>query len=239
MARALWDWDVFQPLASTYLPRIVRLSGDSLALFLSTEELTEIERWTNAGEEPDFTTRDQIEALTAQAYVDLMENPLLGTIAPFATDSPPAGMLECDGATYARTDYPDLYGALAAAYIVDADNFIVPDLRGRFVVAAGAGTGLTTYATADQGGEETHQLTTAELAAHSHGVTDTGHTHVEGIAAPSIGAAITGVPVPSAIPAAGATGLGFTGISINAAGADTAHENRPPYFALRMGIWAI
>lgn len=239
VANILWDWDVFQPVAATYPQKIVRLSGESLALFLATEELTEIDRWTNAGQEPDYTTRDTIEALTALAYTEIMENALLGTIAPFATDSVPDGMLECDGTTYLRTDYPDLYAVLASAYILDADHFIAPDLRSRFIVAAGAGSGLSTYATADQGGEESHQLTTAELASHSHGVTDPSHTHTEITATPAIGAAITGVPVPSAIPGVGVTGAAFTGISINNAGADTAHENRPPYFALRFGIWAI
>lgn len=238
MVRTLWDWDVFQPLAASYSARTVRLSGDSLALFLSTEELTEIERWTNAGEEPDFTTRDTIEALTALAYLELMENALLGTIAPFATASPPEGMLECDGTTYLRTDYPDLYAALDTAFIVDADHFLTPDLRGRTILGAGSGTGLSTYAVGDAGGEETHQLTTAELASHSHGVTDPAHSHTEITSTPTVITIGAGAPAPSAVPGVGVTGASLTGISINSAGSDNAHENRQPYLALRFGIWA-
>jgi len=239
VARKLWDWQVFQPLAASYSGHIVRLSGESLALFLSTEELTEIDRWQSGADTPTGTEQDEIEALVALAYEELMVNPLLGTIQPFATDSTPNGMLECDGTTYLRTDYPDLYAALDAPFIVDADHFTVPDLRSRTLVAAGTGAGLTTYAPGDTGGEEAHVLTTAELAAHNHAVTDLGHTHTESAAVASIGAAITGVPVPSAVPIPGVTGLSGTGISIQNTGADTAHENRQPYLALRFGIWAI
>lgn len=239
MARKLWDWQVFEPLAASYADRIVRLSGESLALFLSTEELTEIDRWQSGTELPTPTEQDDIEALVAQAYEELMVNPLLGTIFPYVTTLPPEGAIVCDGGTYLRTDFPELYAVLDSAFIVDADHFTTPDLYGRTIVGLGAGAGLTSRAMNDQGGEETHQLTTAELASHSHGITDAGHIHGEGIAAPSIGAAITGVPVPSAVPAVGATALASTGIVVNAAGADTPHENMPPFTVLGYAIWAI
>lgn len=239
MRKRLFDWTAIQSVAANQTPSIVRLSPDSLALFLSTADLTVIEQWRVGDDEPDFAQRDAIEAMTAQAYYELMGNPMLGTIFAFATATPPDGALECDGTAYARTDYPDLYALLDSAFIVDADNFIVPDLRGRVVIAAGSGTGLSSYAPADTGGEEAHQLTSAELAVHSHAVTDLGHAHNEIIAAPNATTIGPGAPQPTAVPAPGVTGIATTGISINNAGADAAHENRQPYFALRAAIWAI
>jgi len=239
VAKPLWDWQVFQPLAASYAGSIVRLSGESLALFLSTEELTEFVHWRYGDAIPDQSQQDDIEALVAQAYEELMINPLIGTLFPLITDVIPDGALECDGATYNRVDYPNLYAALASPYIVDADTFTVPDLRGRTIIGAGAGAGLSTYASGDTGGEESHVLTTAELAAHSHGVTDPSHTHVEGIAAPNVTTVGPGAPQPTAIPAVGATGAAFTGISIQNTGSDSAHENRQPYFALRIAVWAM
>lgn len=233
----LWDWTDIQALAANYLPVIVRLSPDSLAILLSSQDLTEIWEWSVSGEPPTSAEADAIEAATAQCYYELMANLMLGTVFPFVTASPPAGSLECDGATYLRVDYPTLYAALDSAFIVDADHFIVPDLRSRIPLGAGTGSGLSTYAVNDQGGEEAHALTTAELAVHGHAITDLGHVHSEGIALPAIGAAIVGVPVPSAVPSVGVTGVAVTGISIQTTGNGDAHENRQPYIALRYAIW--
>lgn len=235
----LWDWTDIQALAANYRTVVVRLSAESLALFLSSEDLTKIGQWSVSGSKPTSTEANQIEEMTAQAYFELMTNVMLGTIFPLITDSVPEGALECDGTTYNRTDYPDLYAALASVYIVDADHFTTPDLRGRTVIGAGAGAGLSTYATGDTGGEESHVLTTAELAAHSHGVTDPTHTHTEITVTPTVITIGAGAPAPSAVPGVGVTGASATGITVNSEGADSAHENRQPYLALRYAVWAI
>ena len=57
-----------------------------------------------------------------------------------------------------------------------------PDLRGRFIVGSGAGSGLTTRSIGNTGGAETHTLSLGNLPAHNHsfsGTTSTGgaHTH--------------------------------------------------------------
>jgi len=143
--------------------------------------------------------------------------------------SPDSKWIPCDGSSLVRADYPDLFAVISTTYgSVAGTQFNIPDLRGRTALGVGTGSGLSTYALGDVGGEESHVLSTAETPSHSH--SDTGHTHAEGIAAPSIGAAIVGVPVPSAIPAVGATGLGFANIS--STGGDGAHNNLQPYLAL-------
>ncbi len=43
-----------------------------------------------------------------------------------------------------------------------------PDLRGRFVLASGSGSGLTSRTLGQSNGEETHKLTIAEMPTHAH-----------------------------------------------------------------------
>lgn len=163
---------------------------------------------------------------------------VIGEIVIIAgTSNPnPGNWLPCDGASLLRAIYPDLFAAIGTTYgAVDGTHFSLPDLQGRTPIGTGAGSGLTPRALGDSLGEETHALTTAESASHTH--SDLGHTHVEGIAAPSVGAAIVGVPIPSAVPAVGATGAGFA--SLASTGGDGPHNNMQPSLALNYLIVAL
>jgi len=162
---------------------------------------------------------------------------VIGEIIPFAgPTSPSARWLLCDGASLLRSDYPDLFGVIGTTYgAADGTHFNIPDLRGRIPVGVGSGPGLSTYALGDTGGEETHVLTIGELAAHNH--SDSGHSHTESAASPTVGAAITGVPVPSAVPIPSVTGTGFANISTS--GSDDPHNNIQPYLALSYLIVAL
>lgn len=92
----------------------------------------------------------------------------IGAIFPCPTTVVPAGYLLCDGATYLKSAYPALWAVLNVAFEVSGTQFKVPDLRGRTVIGSGQGTGLTNRAVGATVGNETHQLTTAEMPAHSH-----------------------------------------------------------------------
>lgn len=145
----------------------------------------------------------------------------LGTIFAHAMGNPPTGSLACDGASYQRVDYPDLYAVLATAFHTDADNFVTPDLRGRVVVGVGTGSGLTARALNDGGGEETHQLSVAELPAHHHGYQlDTWGP----FATPGTG---VGTQINRVLNDTTDTGSG------------TAHNTMQPFRALNYAIWAI
>ena len=65
----------------------------------------------------------------------------------------PSGWGLCDGTKYTALDGTELQS---------------PDLRGRFILAAGQGTGLANRIVNDKGGAETHTLTTAEIPGHTH-----------------------------------------------------------------------
>jgi len=90
-------------------------------------------------------------------------------------------------------------------YLCDGNNS-TPDLRDKFVAGAGS-----SYAVGDTGGEATHVLTIAEMPVHDHvvtGGTAGGSGHVRRDA------------------------LNNSNHTTNSSGNGSAHENRPPYYAL-------
>jgi len=145
---------------------------------------------------------------------------LIGTIFAHALAVAPIGSLSCDGATYLRADYPDLYDALNAAFIVDATHFRVPDARGRNLIGVGQGAGLTNRSIDDGAGAETHTLSVTEMPSHNHFYYD--------------------FPTP-AVAAPGALPFGsgiFQPLATSSAGGDGAHNNMSPFRALHYAIWA-
>ncbi len=222
------------PPAETYCRRLsIPLNVEYLALV--------------AGALDELTYEDSFEQVTgitpaqaAAAFLKMFDgftfdgDCMIGQIIAYVSASAPAGVIACDGATQLRTAYPDLYAAIDPFYIIDADHFSTPDLRGRSIMGTGTGPGLTTRNIGDILGEENHVLTVAESASHSH--VDAGHSHAEGTAAPSIGAAITGVPVPAAIPSVGVTGVASANIS--SVGGGGGHNTIHPVNAVNYGIVA-
>lgn len=81
-----------------------------------------------------------------------------GVIAAFAGATAPTGWLLCDGKEYDRRTYPELARVFGNGF-----RFRVPDLRGRFVLGASS-----THPAGEQGGEEKHTMTTAEMPRHQH-----------------------------------------------------------------------
>lgn len=105
-----------------------------------------------------------------------------GTILPFGgiAANIPTGYLVCDGSVVSQGQYVSLFSAIGTNWNTGgegAGNFRLPDLRGRDILGAGTGAGLSPRAVGQTGGEETHLLTTPELPAHNHPVTDPGHGH--------------------------------------------------------------
>jgi microcystin-dependent protein len=81
-----------------------------------------------------------------------------------------AGCLFCDGSAVSRTGYPALYAAIGTAFGTGdgSTTFNVPDYRGRTIVGAGVGPGLTLRTRGAQIGEEAHKLVVAEMPSHTH-----------------------------------------------------------------------
>ena len=105
-----------------------------------------------------------------------------------------------------------------------------PDLRNRFVVGSEGN-----YSVGNTGGSDNVTLSTSQMPVHSHGVTDPGHFHTtDNYVARSNYAEPRnfGVGTDGNLNSTGDTNSKTTGISINNAGSGSAHENRPPYYAL-------
>jgi microcystin-dependent protein len=103
-----------------------------------------------------------------------------GTIATYASSTIPAGWLECDGSDKSKTTYAELFTLITTDFgtAVDATNdFKLPDLRGRAVLGAGTGSGLTARSLGVPGGVEDVTLSGTQIPNHSHSVSDSGHSH--------------------------------------------------------------
>lgn len=185
--------------------------------------------WTNNQFPLDQAQIDDLENRLATAGGQLM-HPLVGLIIPVCTEDLPEGTLLCDGSTYQRADYPNLYDAIAIGLHIDADSFAVPDLRDRFILGAGPD-----HAAYTNGGSFEHTQTLSELAPHSH--TSPPHSHTESAAVPSTVTIGLEVPVPAAVPAGSVTGA--TAVSIDSAGGGDAMDITPPFYALKYVVVAL
>lgn len=97
-----------------------------IAVSGALEELTHAENWESMGS----VTPEEIALAMDTMYQDYRKDSacMIGSIVLYAVNTLPSGVLACDGSGYARVDYQRLYDVLSSDYIVDADNFTVPDL---------------------------------------------------------------------------------------------------------------
>lgn len=231
-------------------PVTVTFSAESVAvLFFASGFLDVRSNWLDTGEFPlDEVTDadwDEIEKLVAEVYSTLM-NPLIGQILPVALATLPPNMLLCDGTTYLKVDYPQLYAALDAAFIVDSTHFKVPDLRGRVPLGAGTGTGLSAYAVGAVGGAEGVTLNASQNGVHTHLLTDPGHTHDQRVGnnlASNRSVGGTGTNQATQTQATTSTtrlttDVAPTGITVQNSAGGSPHENRQPYLAVKYAMVA-
>jgi microcystin-dependent protein len=170
----------------------------------------------------------------------------IGIINDFGGSTAPTGWFLCYGQAVSRTTYVELFTVIGTTYGIGdgSTTYNLPDCRGRSGVGkddmGGTPAGLIT--TGATGGEQTHTLITTELAAHSHGVTDIGHTHsTNGFT----GSGASGTYVGGGGGNFGVTGsagngmtTNTTGITINNAGGGGAHNNVQPTIIFNKIIFA-
>jgi microcystin-dependent protein len=146
-------------------------------------------------------------SVTASNFVGYGTIPIGGIILwSGSVTNVPAGWALCDGTTN--------------------NGVVSPDLRGRFVLAAGSGAGLTPRSAGESGGEETHVLTIAEMPAHTHTnvFVDNGYPDNWGRRDSS------GVNGHFIVDPHG--GGNLANFSSTANGGGGAHTNMPPYYVL-------
>jgi microcystin-dependent protein len=166
-----------------------------------------------------------------------------GAVVPFAGPAAPPGYLLCNGDPVSRTDYPALFAAIGTVPGSGngATTFNLPDYRGRFLRGvdgqAGRDPDSARRTAAANGGNAANSVGSvqeAQLASHTHPVTDPGHGHdltvaialgglwTFGEGQPNDWGMNQGANHPAAIAAAPA----HTGITVqNAGGAETRPNN--------------
>ena len=122
------------------------------------------------------TLRIRLAAGSMLAAVGLMgasaahaQEPFLGEIRTFGYDFCPLGWAAAAGQLLSIAQNTALFSLLGTQFGGNGTTtFALPDLRGRVLLAAGQGPGLSNYAIGQQGGEETHTLTVSEMPSHAH-----------------------------------------------------------------------
>lgn len=128
----------------------------------------------------------------------------VGGIIAYGGSTAPEGWHLCDGSAHGSAELEAVLGSANA-----------PDLRDRFVIAAGS-----SYPAASTGGAATHTLTTAELPSHRH-----EKDQKYGDAGTAYQDSITRAKISGGAIATASTYTGYTGDG-------AAHNNMPPYYAL-------
>jgi microcystin-dependent protein len=190
----------------------------------------------------------------------------IGGLVDFGGSTAPAGWVLCYGQAISRTTYARLFDVLGTTHGVGdgSTTFNVPDLRGR--VAAGKGDmggsdaarltatyfGAAGTTLGAVGGLESHTLTTAQLASHTHtGTSDSGgvdHNHTLHTTATNVSpAGATAIPT-TAFSSGGTTAAGTTDNSsaylhthtftTAASGSGNAHNNTQPTIILNKIMFA-
>jgi len=97
------------------------------------------------------------------------QEPYIGQITAFAGNFAPVGWEFCNGQLLSIAENDALFMLIGTTYGGDGQTtFALPDYRGRILIGAGAGPGLTTRNLGEQGGANTTTVTTATLPAHTH-----------------------------------------------------------------------
>lgn len=169
-------------------------------------------------------------ALLVGAVSVKAQEPMLGEIRWVPYNFAPQGWAFCDGQLLPIAQNSALFSLLGTTYGGDGrTTFALPDLRGRVMVHAGAGPGLSSYQLGQKGGAEQVTLTTNEIPSHSHQLNGS-----ESIADAEI-------PDDNRLAAKQRTKLYSTDkgattamdtASISESGGSSPHENRPPYQTL-------
>jgi microcystin-dependent protein len=93
-----------------------------------------------------------------------MGTPFIGEVRMFGGSFAPAGWAFCSGQIMSIAENSALFALIGTTYGGDGqETFALPDLRGRIPVGVGP-----SYVQGQKAGEESHTLTTNEIAAHSH-----------------------------------------------------------------------
>jgi microcystin-dependent protein len=163
---------------------------------MATKKITDLQLRSDFSETCNIPVDDTIQtfrcsgAQLAEFIKEYGEH--TGVIKPYGGDTAPAGYLMCDGTSYLRASYPNLFsgkpGSIGTKHgAVDSTHFNVPDYRGLVLRGANNGkvTGLfdpdasarTAMSAGGATGDSVGSVQDHQYKSHKHDVSDTGHGH--------------------------------------------------------------
>ena len=172
--------------------------------------------------------------------------PFIGQVIMFGGNFAPRGWAFCEGQLLSVSANTALFSILGTTYGGDGrTTFALPDLRGRVALQPGTGPGLSPHTLGAKQGAETHSLTVANLAPHSHA----GSVHVSSanatasvpaagnsIAAPGTGSGRNFAPTEGFNAVAPDVALGAGTVSTVNTGSGTPVSNMQPSLGLNFII---
>jgi len=134
--------------------------------------LAHFNAWTGDDDEK-FRAVSEVNKLLA-ALVKGCDVTPIGVIEMWLTATPPDKWLILNGQLVSRATYPELHALYGDTYDPGdgVTTFGLPDMRDRLAIGASASIPLSTI-----NGSKTKGISTVNLPAHNHPVTDPGHTH--------------------------------------------------------------
>ena len=156
--------------------------------------------------------------------------PFIGEMRWVPYNFAPRGWAFCDGQLLPINQNDALFSLLGTTYGGDGrTTFALPDVRGRVMINAGRGPGLSDYQLGQEGGAETVTLTQSQMPAHTHQLN--GSASIANSEKPdgSLPAAKQRTKLYSTD---SGTPVAMNSASIGSTGGSQAHENRPPYLTL-------
>lgn len=160
-----------------------------------------------------------------------MAEPFLSEIRIFSFGFAPKGWAMCNGQLMPINQNQALFSLLGTTFGGDGRvNFGLPDLRGRVPIHVGNGHTL-----GERGGEQSHTLSIAEMATHTH--VAQGNSATADLTDP------TGALLASPVAAVGpiytpnpANLVAMNPASVSNVGGSQAHLNMQPFLTLTFGI---
>ena len=159
--------------------------------------------------------------------------PFIGQIQAFGFNFAPRGWAQCNGQILAISQYSALFSLLGTTFGGDGrTTFALPDLRSRSIVHIGTGAGLDNISWGERGGVIIHQITTAQMPSHNHGVAINVSTQTGGESSPTgIIAAQTGGFSEDVT-----SGANLGGVIQTNAGGNQSYNTRNPYLGINVCI---
>ena len=117
-----------------------------------------------------FVTVNGIIALQGVYPSRSQIEPFIAQISLFGGNFAPRGWALCDGQLLPISQNTALFSLLGTTYGGDGrTTFGLPDMRGRALLHAGSGPGLSTRRIGQEGGNERVTLSIGEMPSHNHG----------------------------------------------------------------------